>query len=131
MFGDTPTYPVVSLDLLRELLTDLLKALRSTLAISSDFLLQTNEDKLSSGLTGMSRRSEILLGHPCSEDLSLNNLVIRLAEIFSLHSLHVLTAVDIASHTKKLAAAVHTKCPCAPIRLSMTSKNCIQEEHYS
>ena len=78
MFGDTPTSPVVSLDLLRELLTDLLKALRSTLAISSDFTLvmylQTNEDKLSSVLTGMSRGSEILLGHPCSEDLSLKNL---------------------------------------------------------
>ena len=78
MFGDTSTSPVISLDLMRELLTDLLKELRSTLAISSDFTLvmylQTNEDKLSSGLTGMSRRSEILLGYPCSEDLSLNNL---------------------------------------------------------
>ena len=121
MFGDTPTSPVVSLDLLRELLTDLLKALRSTLAISSDFtlvmhLLQTNEDKLSSGLTGMSRRSEILLGHPCSEDLSLNNLVILLAETFSLHSLHVLTAVDIAAHTKKLMRS------CCPYEVPMRAR---------
>ena len=89
--------------------------------ISSDFtlvmhLLQTNEDKLSSGLTGMSRRSEILLGHPCSEDLSLNNLVIRLAETFSMHSLHVLTAVDIAAHTKKLMRS------CCPYEVPMRAR---------
>ena len=67
-------------------------------------------------LVCLARRSEILLGHLCSEDMSLNNLVIRLAETFSLHSLHVLTAVDIAAHTKKLMRS------CCPYEVPMRAR---------
>ena len=49
------------------------------------------------------KKTEIILGHPCSKDFSLNSLVICLEETFPFHSLQVFTPEGIATHTHKNA----------------------------
>lgn len=100
VFGETPTSPVVSFVLLRELwescmadLANLLNAARSAVAFSSDTTLvmhleQTCDERWSSCFKGMSKRVEILKAHPRSRDFLVNRLVMFLSPAFPEHSRH-------------------------------------------
>lgn len=114
VLGDTPTPPVVSFVLLRQL-TDLLNEARSKLAFSKDFILvmhlvQTSDGKCLPFLTSTSRRIEILLGNPCSKYFSLNSLVICLEDALVLHSLQGFIDAEAIVTTKKCRSkAAHAR----------------------